>query len=95
MWQFGTTVGAAHSQATWGSVPNMFSAPIRVAAALPKQRRVRLPDICMVCADTPAPFVCPCKLRRYCSPRCQKRDWNRYGHKHACPREGGAVEDKM
>ena len=96
LWQLhGPYAAAAHSRGPWGSAPNMFSAPIRLVDTSPKQRRVRLPDVCMICAAAPAPFVCPCKTRRYCSPRCQKCDWNRCGHKHACPQEAGSVEDKM
>ena len=73
-------------------------APFSVAAnkvftAPPRHARIRLPDICMVCYAVPAPYVCPCKTRRYCSKNCQKRDWKRGKHKHTCP--ASATEDKM
>ena len=84
-----------HQRDTYNpSSEDSFSAPAgRVSAASPKHTRKHLPDICMVCEATPAPFVCPCKTRRYCSKRCYKRDWNKGGHKRSC--QYNTTEDKM
>ena len=42
------------------------------------------PRVCAVCAAEAVEQCVRCKVTAYCSRRCQKRHWNRGGHKYRC-----------
>ncbi len=53
-------------------------------------------DVCAICEkDRPGKKCSACKLVRYCSPYCQKKDWQAGSHKDTCKElQALSLEDK-